>query len=165
VQPRHDEPRPLSPIHPAPTRSAVFLTCYTSPGGERGPVISPAFKAGDSVLSGSNGGFDSHTLPPYLTLSEPLALCMREHEGTLRTLHVPVGSNSRQLAVRFSQTFRYSPGVDVHRRADVRMTKQFLLDLDVRAMLVEQIRIRVPKCMPTESPNSDLSPARISQRR
>jgi len=30
-------------------------------------VISPAFKAGDSVLSGSNGGFDSHTLPPYLT--------------------------------------------------------------------------------------------------
>jgi len=33
-------------------------------GGERGPVISPAFKAGDSVLRGSNGGFDSHTLPP-----------------------------------------------------------------------------------------------------
>jgi len=30
-------------------------------------VTSPAFKAGDSVLSGSNGGFDSHTLPPYLT--------------------------------------------------------------------------------------------------
>ena len=29
-------------------------------------MISPAFKAGDSVLSGRNGGFDSHTLPPYL---------------------------------------------------------------------------------------------------
>jgi len=61
-----------------------------------------------------------------------------------------------QLAVRFLQTFRYSPSVDVRRRADVRMTKQFLLDLDIRAMLVEQSRIRVPKCMPTESPNSDL---------
>ena len=24
----------------------------------------PVFKAGDSVLRGSNGGFDSHTLPP-----------------------------------------------------------------------------------------------------
>jgi hypothetical protein len=30
-------------------------------------VISPAFKAGDSVLRGSNGGFDSHTLPPSLS--------------------------------------------------------------------------------------------------
>jgi len=28
-------------------------------------VIFPAFKAGDSALRGSNGGFDSHTLPPY----------------------------------------------------------------------------------------------------
>ena len=36
------------------------------------------------------------------------------------------------------------------------MTKQFLLYLNVRAVLVEQSRIRVPKCMPTESPNSDL---------
>ena len=26
----------------------------------------PAFKAGDSVLSGSNGGFDFHTPPPFL---------------------------------------------------------------------------------------------------
>ena len=33
-------------------------------GGERGPVTFPVFKAGDSVLRGSNGGFDSHTLPP-----------------------------------------------------------------------------------------------------
>jgi hypothetical protein len=34
-------------------------------------VISPVFKAGDSVLSGSNGGFDSHTPPPYpLDLTE-----------------------------------------------------------------------------------------------
>jgi hypothetical protein len=27
-------------------------------------VTLPAFKAGDSVLRGPNGGFDSHTLPP-----------------------------------------------------------------------------------------------------
>src|SRR5260370_28203340 len=40
---------------------------YTVPGGEKSPVTFPAFKAGDSVLRGSNGGFDSHTLPPYLT--------------------------------------------------------------------------------------------------
>jgi len=33
-------------------------------GGERGPVTFPAFKAGDSVLRGSNGGFDFHTPPP-----------------------------------------------------------------------------------------------------
>jgi hypothetical protein len=35
-------------------------------GGERGPVTFPAFKAGDSVLRGSNGGFDFHTPPPNL---------------------------------------------------------------------------------------------------
>ena len=39
------------------------MTLYPS-GGARGPVILPAFKAGDSALRGSNGGFDSHTLPP-----------------------------------------------------------------------------------------------------
>jgi len=42
-------------------------------GGERGPVTFPAFKAGDSVLRGSNGGFDFHTPPPrfvgFLTVS------------------------------------------------------------------------------------------------
>lgn len=36
------------------------------------------------------------------------------------------------------------------------MTEQFLLHLNVRAVLVEQSRIRAPKCMPTKSPNSDL---------
>jgi hypothetical protein len=36
------------------------------------------------------------------------------------------------------------------------MTKQFLLYLNVCAVLVEQSRVRVPKGMPTESPNSDL---------
>jgi hypothetical protein len=46
------------------------------------------------------------------------------------------------------------------------MTKQFLLDLNVRAVLVVQSRVRVAKCMPTESPNSDLfsraqQPARL----
>ena len=36
-------------------------------GGARGPVTLPAFKAGDPVHSGPGGGFDSHTLPPYLS--------------------------------------------------------------------------------------------------
>jgi hypothetical protein len=35
-------------------------------GGEKGPVILPVFKAGDSALREPSGGFDSHTLPPYL---------------------------------------------------------------------------------------------------
>src|SRR5882724_4665080 len=48
-----------------------MLRLYTLDGGERGPVIFPAFKAGDSVLSGPNGGFDSHTLPPTCFFSEP----------------------------------------------------------------------------------------------
>ena len=37
-----------------------------SGGGARGPVILPAFKAGDPALRGPGGGFDSHTLPPDL---------------------------------------------------------------------------------------------------
>jgi hypothetical protein len=35
-------------------------------GGEKGPVILPVFKAGDSALREPSGGFDSHTLPPIL---------------------------------------------------------------------------------------------------
>jgi hypothetical protein len=120
-------------------------------------VISPAFKAGDSVLSGSSGGFDSHTLPPYLSLSEALGTRTRELKGTLS----PAGCARRQqkpnqLAVRRSQPFRYSPGIDVHCRPNVRMTKQFLLHLDICPVLVKQTRIGVPKCMPTKSPCSDL---------
>jgi hypothetical protein len=42
-------------------------------GGERGPVTLVAFKAIDSVLRGQNGGFDSHTLPPYLIEMTPVA--------------------------------------------------------------------------------------------
>jgi len=57
----------------------VTLRPYTLPGGERGPVIFPAFKAGDSVLSGPNGGFDSHTLPPISTnlFGKRAAACTR----------------------------------------------------------------------------------------
>jgi len=40
---------------------------YYKHGGERGPVTFPAFKAGDSALRGSNGGFDFHTLPPLFS--------------------------------------------------------------------------------------------------
>ena len=52
---------------------------YNARGGEKGPVILPAFKAGDSVPCGRNGGFDSHTLPPIsLTLNG-----LQNGEGTL----------------------------------------------------------------------------------
>ena len=39
---------------------------YTFCGGAKGPVILPAFKAGDSALREPSGGFDSHTLPPQI---------------------------------------------------------------------------------------------------
>jgi hypothetical protein len=52
------EPRRLHAL----TKLYNVMSC--SIGGERGPVTFPVFKAGDSVLRGSNGGFDSHTLPP-----------------------------------------------------------------------------------------------------
>ena len=42
------------------------------------------------------------------------------------------------------------------------MTKQFLLYLNVCAVLVEQSRVRVPKCMPTKSPNSDQSEIHVA---
>jgi hypothetical protein len=37
-------------------------------GGERDPVIFPAFKAGDAFLRGAGGGFDFHTPPPTIHL-------------------------------------------------------------------------------------------------
>jgi hypothetical protein len=40
------------------------VVVYNPCGGENGPVTVAAFKAADSVLRGSNGGFDSHTPPP-----------------------------------------------------------------------------------------------------
>jgi hypothetical protein len=39
---------------------------YNRRGGENGPVTVAAFKAADSALRGSNGGFDSHTPPPSI---------------------------------------------------------------------------------------------------
>jgi len=42
----------------------LYAECLTDNGGERDPVIFPAFKAGDSALREPSGGFDSHTLPP-----------------------------------------------------------------------------------------------------
>lgn len=44
----------------------LVAVVYTSRGGENGPVTVAAFKAADSVLRGSNGGFDSHTPPPTI---------------------------------------------------------------------------------------------------
>jgi hypothetical protein len=43
---------------------AAVASHYTFCGGAKGPVILPAFKAGDSALREPSGGFDSHTLPP-----------------------------------------------------------------------------------------------------
>src|SRR5207245_9631228 len=51
---------------PVPSRQPA-LPSYTVTGGEKSPVTFPAFKAGDSVLRGSNGGFDYHTPPPHLS--------------------------------------------------------------------------------------------------
>jgi hypothetical protein len=46
----------------APIRTSRVV--YNRRGGENGPVTVAAFKAADSALRGSNGGFDSHTPPP-----------------------------------------------------------------------------------------------------
>jgi hypothetical protein len=47
-------------------------------GGAWGPVILPAFKAGDPFLRGGDGGFDSHTLPPNCSPSPICAhLCFK----------------------------------------------------------------------------------------
>ena len=43
----------------------------------------PAFKAGDSVLSGPNGGFDSHTLPPCLSALSKVAKKTRLQKGAI----------------------------------------------------------------------------------
>ncbi len=36
-------------------------------------MILPVFKAGDPSLRGVDGGFDSHTLPPYSFVNQKLA--------------------------------------------------------------------------------------------
>src|SRR5208337_1949652 len=78
----------------------------------------------------------------------------REHRGA--------GSCSRRqqktndLPIRLSQTLRHSRGVDIHRRADVRMAKQFLLHLYVCAILIEQSRICMSKCVPAKPFDSGL---------
>jgi hypothetical protein len=51
---------------------------YTFSGGERGPVTPPVFKAGDTVLCGSNGGFDFHTPPPQLLFNPVRTAEVRE---------------------------------------------------------------------------------------
>ena len=56
-------------------------------------MIFAAFKAVDSVLRGSNGGFDSHTLPPYRVSFLAVALTARELGGATARQAVPVGSN------------------------------------------------------------------------
>ena len=50
------------------------MVVYNPCGGENGPVTVAAFKAADSALRGSNGGFDSHTPPPTYLFAKHL-LC------------------------------------------------------------------------------------------
>jgi len=66
---------------------------YNPNGGEMGPVTCPAFKAGDSALRESNGGFDSHTLPPTLSGEIPSFLRFGNGgaRGTLLVLGTRVG--------------------------------------------------------------------------
>src|SRR5260221_3919714 len=64
--------------HPATAKLRAFRKLCTlddtNCGGAGAPVILPAFKAGDSALRESNGGFDSHTLPPFSS-SEVVLAC------------------------------------------------------------------------------------------
>jgi len=60
------------PSDPADQRKKIgestgrpIVVVYNPWGGENGPVTVAAFKAADSALCGSNGGFDSHTPPPH----------------------------------------------------------------------------------------------------
>ena len=85
-----------------PMCSKPFRIIY---GGEWGPVTFPAFKAGDSSLRGSNGGFDFHTPPPYLLPFESVDPRAREQLGNnALALYVPVGSKSRTTFRRRSGT-------------------------------------------------------------
>ena len=58
--------------HSRPIRTLSYTGC----GGEKGPVTFPAFKAGDSFLRGPNGGFDSHTPPPPLSIPRRRRFCV-----------------------------------------------------------------------------------------
>jgi hypothetical protein len=51
---------------------------YNRRGGENGPVTVAAFKAADSALRGSNGGFDSHTPPPSLGIRKHRSIAARQ---------------------------------------------------------------------------------------
>src|SRR5205807_263433 len=50
-----------------PALSARRHLLYTARGGAKGPVVLMVFKTIARVLRGFGGGFDSHTLPPYLS--------------------------------------------------------------------------------------------------
>ena len=59
------------------------MVVYNPCGGENGPVTVAAFKAADSVLRGSNGGFDSHTPPPDLSHLSEVAKTTRRQKAAL----------------------------------------------------------------------------------
>ena len=103
-------------------------------------------------------GFDFHTPPPYLFPFESVDPRAREQLGNTGALRASWEQEPNHLSIRSAQTLRYCSGVEVQRRADVRVTKQFLLYLNVRAVLVQKSRIGVPKGVPAESLDSDFPP-------
>src|SRR5712692_2461454 len=63
------------------------MTGLRADGGEKGPVTFPAFKAGDPALRGSDGGFDSHTLPPYLFGIHKVTVGARRQKAAIRKIN------------------------------------------------------------------------------
>jgi hypothetical protein len=60
-------------------------------------VTFPAFKAGDSVLRGSNGGFDFHTPPPQIVKQ----VCILVMSILLCSVHVANSQPSEAAASTF----------------------------------------------------------------
>ena len=77
------------------------MVVYNPCGGENGPVTVAAFKAADSALRGSNGGFDSHTPPPHLTGVTDVTKkrdSKRQQKEILGAVLVPIQAAARTVA-------------------------------------------------------------------
>ena len=81
-------------------------------------------------------GFDFHTPPPYLFPFESVDPRAREQLGNTGALRASWEQEPNHLSIRSAQTLRYCSGVEVQRRADVRVTKQFLRYLNVRTVVL-----------------------------
>ena len=77
----------------------------------------PVFKAGDAVLRGPGGGFDFHTLPPYLIAIQRFDFRARERKGTM-VMFLRAAKAERLFDSPFSnapaqQSYRYSSSCDI----------------------------------------------------